>query len=94
MKRLFILSCLIVCITAIAHAQTYTQHLQQKAAGKGSQLTTTLRIMESSRDMKLPSITRAHSITRAPSITRARSDTNRHSITTPPRKPQKRRLPS
>lgn len=36
MKRLFILSCLIVCITAIAHAQTYTQHLQQKAAGKGS----------------------------------------------------------
>ena len=36
MKRLFILSCLIVCITAIAHAQTYTQHLQQKTAGKGS----------------------------------------------------------
>lgn len=40
MKRLFILSCLIVCITAIAHAQTYTQHLQQKAAGKGSVVVT------------------------------------------------------
>lgn len=40
MKRLFILSCLIVCITAIAHAQTYTQHLQQKVAGKGSVVVT------------------------------------------------------
>lgn len=40
MKRLFILPCLIVCITAIAHAQTYTQHLQQKAAGKGSVVVT------------------------------------------------------
>lgn len=40
MKRLFILSCLIVCITAIAHAQTYTQHLQQKAVGKGSVVVT------------------------------------------------------
>lgn len=40
MKRLFILSCLIVCITAIAHAQTYTQHMQQKAAGKGSVVVT------------------------------------------------------
>lgn len=40
MKRLFILSCLIVCITAIAHAQTYTQHLQLKAAGKGSVVVT------------------------------------------------------
>ena len=40
MKRLFILSCLCVCITAIAHAQTYTQHLQQKAAGKGSVVVT------------------------------------------------------
>lgn len=40
MKRLFILSCLIVCITAIAHAQTYTQHLQEKTAGKGSVVVT------------------------------------------------------
>ena len=40
MKRLFILSCLIVCITTIAHAQTYTQHLQEKTAGKGSVVVT------------------------------------------------------
>ncbi|WP_278902100.1 SPOR domain-containing protein [Leyella stercorea] len=40
MKRLFILSCLIVCITTIAHAQTYTQHLQEKVAGKGSVVVT------------------------------------------------------
>ena len=40
MKRLYILSCLIVCITTIAHAQTYTQHLQEKVAGKGSVVVT------------------------------------------------------
>lgn len=40
MKRLYILLCLIVCITTIAHAQTYTQHLQEKTAGKGSVVVT------------------------------------------------------
>lgn len=40
MNRLFTLFCLFVCITTTAHAQTYTQHLQERTAGKGSVVVT------------------------------------------------------
>lgn len=36
MRRLFILFSLVLCITTIAQAQTYTQHLQDKKQGQGS----------------------------------------------------------
>lgn len=40
MNRLLIIFCLSACITATANAQTYTHHLQEKVAGKGSVVVT------------------------------------------------------